>query len=241
MKRQLLLATVLLLACRAVCSAQQPEYEAYQAAVGNEFILYRGMQAPGYNFAANGHPYWESPDFVSGDLVFEGNTYYDVLLNIDAFSQQAFVRLPGSQITVALSPVLATSLQWGGRHFVGVGPEDGVLPEGYYEVIGTGPEQVYKRVDKKLAKSSNNVNGDGIGYYDANYNPNVTRYFAIRRVYYFRDAEGRFSRFRGKAALIRKFPGRRKEIRQAVSAARLDLPGSSFDAFCQEVLKTVSR
>ena len=91
-----------------------------------------------------------------------------------------------------------------------------------------------------MNSNTQNVNGDTIGYYDENYRNDVTRHFAIHKSYYFRDAEGNFTRFKSRGALIRKFPERKKQIRQAVNAFRQhsDL---DFDGFCKLVLNTVSQ
>jgi hypothetical protein len=219
----------------------QDELDTFQHASGVLSVLFRGKEATRFNFPSNGNPYWEHAAFESGDIVFEDNLYRDVLLNIDAWGQQALVKNPSTPQVVALTPSLTSSLTIGGRSFVGIGPGD-VLPEGFYEVFGTGPEQVYKRVDKELQNSVNNVNGEVIGYYDENYRSDVYRYFAIKTTYYFRDAEGEFSRFKSKGSLLRKFPSnRRKDIRKAVKAAGVPSSKAYFDDYCKAVLNAAAR
>ena len=100
---------------------------------------------------------------------------------------------------------------------------------------------MYKHVYKVVDSNTQNVNGDAIGYYDEHYRSNYTRHFAIHRVYYFRDAEGHVTRFRSRNALIRKFPDRKRQIRQAVNAARQQPAGLGFDDFCKLVLNTAAR
>ena len=216
------------------------ELQAFQQAASYRSILFRGMQASRYTFLANGHPYWIQPEFMRGDITFEGNLYRDVPINIDAHTQRALVQLSHSAYAVALSPALTSSFTMGGRRFVGIGAGQ-ELPEGFYEVFGDGPEQVYKRVDKNLQSSVNNVNGDTIGYYDPDYRTDVMRHFALARTYYFRDAEGHFSRFKGKGALLRKFGSRKKEIRQALRKTRPELTPTDFDAYCRTVLNIAAR
>ena len=125
--------------------------------------------------------------------------------------------------------------------FVGLGQGETSLPEGFYEVFGEGPEKVYKHVSKRLLDSTQSKNGDAIGYYDPDYNTGLTAYFAITKTYYFMDSDGVFTKFRGKGALLRKFPERRKEIRKALSASGMDLPGVNFDSYCKEVLRIATR
>ena len=216
------------------------ELETFQEASGVLSMLFRGKQDTRLSFLANGNPYWEQPEFVNGDIVFENNLYRNVLLNINAWQQRAVVKSPSGLKVVSLTPAQVSSLVVNGRHFVGVGPDE-ALPEGFYEVFGTGEVRVYKHVEKKLNDYVGDVNGSIIGYYDVNYRPDVYRHFAIGTSYYFRDAEGRFSRIRNKSALLRHFPERKKEIRKAVKAAGVEYSKRDFDAYCQAVLNAAAR
>ena len=214
------------------------ELQAFQQAASYRSILFRGMQASRYTFLANGHPYWIQPEFMRGDITFEGNLYRDVPINIDAHAQRALVQLSHSAYAVALSPALTSSFTMGGRRFVGIGAGQ-ELPEGFYEVFGQGPEQVYKHVRKRLESSVNNVNGSTIGYYDENYRPDVVRHFTYLASYYFRDAAGQFRPFKGRNALLRQFPDRKREIRRGLRAAGIDR--SDFDAYCKAVLNIAAQ
>lgn len=244
MKKTIILAlssVFLLLAGALSARAQAPdELQAFQDAAGGQSILFRGKQAARYNFPANGNPYWEKADFQRGDILFEGNLYRNVLLNIDALAQRALVHVESGPFAVALPPALTQTLTINGRRFEGIGPGEG-LPEGFYEVLGQGPERVYKNVTKVLNSTVGDHNGDTIGYYDNNYRSDVMRHFAIQRNYYFRDREGYFSRIRNRRALIRKFPERQKEIRRAVRDILASSPDSDFDSVYEVILYTASR
>lgn len=244
MKKPLLtlIGSVLLLASCLPGRAQKaiPELLSFREAAGDHSVLFRGRQAAQYYFPANGHPYWFHPNFELGDLVFEGNFYPNVSLNIDALTQQVLVHLENSTFSVALSPALTPSFSIGGRKFVGKGPGED-LPEGIYEVFGEGPERVYKHIWKVISSSVTNMNGKGIGYYDENYREKVIRYFAYHQVYYFRDADGHFSRIGNRNSLLGKFPGRKQEIRKALRAERIGGSGTPFDDFCKAVLNITAR
>ena len=219
-----------------VCAAAQPHTEIaeFQHLAGAGSTLLRGEQAEWYGFPANGNPYWTSPDYVQGSIEVQGRTYYDVSVNVDAVAQRALVRVPGSYMSVSLAPARVGFIQTAGRRFVGIGP-DGPLAEGFYQVIGEGSEKVYRSVYKVLSNSTDNVNGDAIGYRDPNYRYDLTRYFKIREEYWFRNSEGEFSRVRSKGALLRKFGPRKKEIRKKVAATGSgNLP---FEQYCTVVLK----
>lgn len=233
-----------LLACLAgsipARAQDQPELQAFQEVAGDHSILFRSKQATRYNLPANGNPYWSGPGFERGDIHFEGNYYSNVPLNIDATTQRVLVQLSGSPFAVALTPEQTPSFTIGEREFVGIGSGD-VLPEGYYEVFGEGRERIYKHIAKVLSSSVFNMNGEGIGYFDNNYREDVTRYFAYHQTYYFRDADGKFTRFKGRNALIRQYPGRRQEIRKAIRDAQMYGRNYPFDDFCKAVLKITAR
>lgn len=241
MKKITLLAGVLsaMLTCSPAAHAQAPDaVREYQRLAGPRSILYRARQADNYTFSFNGTPYWEYGDFLTGDIVCERRAYYGVRFRIDAHTHRALVKMDDNPFSVALLPQQVSSLQADGRRFVGVGP-DQVLQEGFYEVFGEGPEQVYKRVDKFLQSSVNNVNGSGIGYDDPQYRSDVYRYFSLQTTYFFRDAEGRFTRLKGRNSLFRHFPERRAELRRAVREARIGR--RDFDGCCRLVLKLTAR
>ena len=197
----------LAVSCLTASAQESPEIKAFQEAAGRGAVLFRGKQANAYERPANGNPYWSSTTFVPGEIVFEDNLYYDVLVNIDAVTGEALVRKSDSPIAISLPSSEVSLIKTADAIFEGIGPDDpSLLPEGFYEVLGDGPEKVYKRVTKKLQTNTQNMNGDPIGYYDPNYNFQLTNYYGILRTYYFKDADGVFTRIKGKKALLRQFP-----------------------------------
>ena len=219
----------------------QDELDIFQEAAGDVSVLFRGKQATRYSFAYNGNPYWERPDFQSGDVLFEGNLYRNLLINVDAREQRVLVRKFSGVTAVSLTPLQTPSFTIGDRHFVGIGPGE-ALEEGFYEVFGTGDQRVYKHVEKILSEAVTDMNGTAIGYYDPGYRTDVYRYFALKTSYFFRNADGEFSRIRSRGALLRKFPSdSRKEIRRAVKAAGIGSSKDQVDAYCKAVLKAAAR
>ncbi|MBQ9660356.1 MAG: hypothetical protein IJV37_03690 [Bacteroidales bacterium] len=224
-------------ACWTACRAQETELSIFQEEAGGQSILFRGMEAEQYSVQANGHPYFSSPVFGKGEIVFEGRRYPDITLNIDAVAQRVIVMMPSGLNAVALLPESVEEVLTDGHRYTGVasGAADG-LPEGIYEVFGQGPEQVYKHVVKHLSESATPVNGDRIGYFDEHYNPDLIKYYGITTRYYFRDADGHFSRIRGTGALLRKLGDRRKTVRKALRESGLTGPGTDFDQVCRLAL-----
>lgn len=224
--------------CASAAAQPRAEVTEFQKLIGSGTTLVRGEQAEWYGFPANGTPYWSRPDFFNASIEVQGRTYYDVTVNIDAVEQRALVRVPGSQMSVSLAPSRVAHIDSDNLHFVGIGP-DAAIPEGFFQVYGNGPERIYKAVHKVLSSSTDNVNGDVIGYYDEHYRYDITRYFKIRTEYWFCDAEGTFTRIRNKSSLLRCFGSRKKELRKRASATGVDrLP---FDKYCDAILKLAER
>lgn len=241
MKKLTVLAGIfisLLISPSPACAQDSDAIRAYQRTAGARSILFRGKQAAGYSFPFNGTPFLEDGRYMVGDITFEGNVYYDIPFRIDAYTQRICVKPESLPLAVELTPGRTSSIVAGDRRFEGFGP-DAALPEGFYEVFGTGPERVYKQIQKELSSSLNDVNGEPIGYIDPRYHDNIHQYFSINTAYYFRDAEGGFKRIRSIGALIRQFPERKRELRKAVDRAGYDR--KRFDAACQLVLNLTSR
>lgn len=233
--------------CLALCCLQayaqdaSAELKAFENAAGSGSVLFRGKQAGIYERPANGNPYWSSTVFVPGEIVFEGRLYDDILVNIDAITGQVLVRKADNPIAIALPVASVSSIVTENSVFERIPEGVEGLPEGLYEVLGDSRERVYKHVAKRLQTSSQNMNGNPIGYTDPGYRLEVNDYYAIAKTYYFKDKDGSFSRIRSKGALLRKFPDRRSELRRALSAAGYDVPGIDFDAYCKMVLNLVAR
>ena len=232
-------ALISLLVCSAPARAQAPDaIQAYQQTAGARSILFRGKQAANYTFAFNGTPFLDDGSYMVGDITFEGNVYYGISFKINAHTQRAHVKLATTPLSVEITPGRLSAIETGDRRFEGFGP-DAALPEGFYEVFGTGTERIYKLVRKELSSSLTDVNGDPIGYNDPNYRENVFQYFSFRTFYYFRDAEGQIKRIKSIGALIRQFPERKRELRRAVNQAGYGR--KRFDDACRLILNLTSR
>ncbi len=224
--------------CFSASAQNRAETVEFQQRAGIRTTLLRGEQAEWYGFPANGNPYWSSAEFFLGNIEVQGHVYYDVPLNIDAVTQRALVFVPGSQVAVALPPSRVSRIDADNLHFVGITGE-GPLAEGFYQVLGDGDLKVYRAVHKHLTTTTDVANGELIGYYDSNYRYDVQRYFEIRSDYWFRSADGQFKRIRNKNALFRCFGDRRRELRKAAEAQKIDK--LSFDKYCMVVLKLAEK
>ena len=202
-KKLISVLSAALILAQAVSAQEAPdEIRKFQTAADGQSVLFRGRAAVSYvNRHFNGTYYWSSGTFLSGDVIYNGRTYYDVLLNIDACAQDLLARHGEGRPSVVLRREYVPSFTMGESRFVNLrlaGYDS--MDEGYYEVLSDSPEYVVRRVDKKLRSSVNNVNGAMIGYDDPAYREDIHTFFEnCERYYLLRD--GRFKRIGRRKAL----------------------------------------
>ncbi len=177
-------------------------------------MIFRGKVVVPYTFLYNGNFFWDSdPDFTPGDVFYNGKLYRDVLLNVDAFTDQLMVR-PGQ----SYAPVYADRDQvvWftrKGERFVNLRylGYEAALP-GFYRVVHDGTEPLLERVEKEFQSSPGDKNGVIIGYDDPAYRTDVITYFALRQdLYLLRD--GTLFKMRNIRSYRKLHPEKKAEIR----------------------------
>ncbi|MBO6045373.1 MAG: hypothetical protein J6P69_05930, partial [Bacteroidales bacterium] len=126
----------------SICVSAQTtaELKAFENAAGNGSVLFRGKQANPYQHAANGNPYWSSTTFVPAEIVFEGRFYDDILVNIDAITDQVLVRKDGSPIAIALPVGSVSTITTENGRFERIPEGVEMIPEGLYEILGDGEQ-----------------------------------------------------------------------------------------------------
>lgn len=73
----------------------------YLSAAGDYAALYRGEFEPQYVQSVwKTHPYWESRDFWTGNICFDGNVYTSVPMRYDVYANALSVTMPESQYVV---------------------------------------------------------------------------------------------------------------------------------------------
>lgn len=199
-----------------------PELDRYMESARELSVLFRGRQAEKYEFAYNGNCFWDGPQYLNGDISCHGKYYRGLEINIDAVLQTPLVRLNSSSIPIGLSPDDVEYLHIGDRLFENLrlqGHEE--AKQGFYELLVDGGYRLYKRVDKKLNSSPENVNGTGIGYTDPYYKEKVYTYFEYIPAYFLQRDGGELVGFRSRGQLL-KMLRRKKEIRKHIASLHPD-------------------
>lgn len=187
-------------ACGARCQVKT-DYDRYMDTIQEKSILYRGKEAPQYNFLYNGNPYWDGERFKTGDMMFNEKEYHGLPMRIDAASHELTINLEGTSraVTVETQAVPWCTLEdvkYVNLKHMGIeGAEDG-----FYEVIKEDGPMVIRLVTKSLASSYQPQNDRGIGYYDPEYKDKVFDYFE-QKVHYYLVKDGKLSHISKRKAL----------------------------------------
>ena len=118
----------------------------YQSFIGPDAAIYNGAAyQPNYR-GIQGDPYFESPNLVSGTLVYEGLTYTHIPLLYDLVQDNLIIADPkGQPLVVAPEKVQQFTL---GTHTFVYQPVN--KTPGFYESLSTGYASLYIRHTKKI-------------------------------------------------------------------------------------------
>ena len=125
------------------------EGEAFVQDAGSGAAIFRGRQATRYNILYEGTYFWDSPDFKTGSVVWDGKRYDGLTLNIDAVTQEALVYPPGSSTAVVMDRDHIDKLEIDGTSYVNLSKMGYPVQKGFYEVCHIGEEgTVYRQLNK---------------------------------------------------------------------------------------------
>lgn len=186
------LAIVLALSCVSATAAEE-------LGDNSSTALFRGQFAPSYNVPHNGTFYWSSPEFKRGDVCFNGRVYHDVLMNVDAYSQNLIVQKSPSSVRIMPERSRVAWFVIEGKTYVNLnysGIDD--VPDGFFESFADNRGNLwYRQVRKPVFTEIGNFNGvSGIGYDDPKYRDEVLTFFYHQELYYSRDKKGRMKKYK---------------------------------------------
>ena len=197
--RRFFTAVLLGLALIPLCPAQDRSVDNGQSLISRGRVSNRYYQS-----TFNGTPYVDTLGFLPGEVIYNGVTYKDVLVNYDAYLQEVNVKQSDGQVAITPDRSQVPWFTRNGRKFVNLrylGFED--ADEGFYEVLHDGPAALLERVDKRFVSSSGYHNGTKeIGYYDEGYRASLVNYYKISASNWLIE-DGRLSRVKGRSALRR--------------------------------------
>lgn len=127
----------LLLSCLPLRA--QDDLSRFEKDAGALSTLFRGRLQKNTTFRYNGTFYLDTRTFRKGDVLYNGKYYTDVLLNLNASTQELVIRPEANSAGVILYRDQVAWFSIGNRRFVNlryIGYND--AQEGYYEVIRDG-------------------------------------------------------------------------------------------------------
>ena len=195
------------------------ELEYFSDSAKDLSVLFRGRQAVRYDFLYNGNCFWKEASYRVGDIIYRGKLYRGVEMNLDAVLQSPLVRMHAGAVSIGLYPSDVEYMKIGDNVYENLalkGHQE--AKEGFYEMLTDGEYRLYKRVDKRVETSVDNVNGSEIGYEDPLYKDNIHTYFKYFPTYYLSHNGGPLVRFRNKGSLIKLFPEHKKALRKHLSS-----------------------
>ena len=217
--RYILMLTLLLVPFGA---RAQDDGAFYQDAVGASSMLWRGHKAYAYPSLVDGTPWWDDMTFMPGAVVYNGRTYTNVLLNIDAVRQDLVARDAASGVEKVVWREGVTRFHMGGKAFLHLRALYGEgMPSGYWQVLYDGHAKLVKQVSKKLGKDESGLSGVRA----------EVRYGHIA-------ADGTWTPLTRRNQLQKLYPSFRGDIRRHV--AELERDGMfDFETYCLAVIRYV--
>ena len=105
MMKRIFLITLGCMMCGMMKAQHQEVFDEFRREAGDQAEMFSGKLEHGYSPTIYiNHPYWLSGDFSTGNVMFKGLLYRDVLLRYDAQLKQLIVNLPvkGSNICIPM-------------------------------------------------------------------------------------------------------------------------------------------
>ena len=177
--KRILISLALLAACWPAAAQE------YQQETGVLSTLYRGKLPRPYPFRYNGTYYLETRQFGTGDILYNGKLYQDVLLNLDAYTQNLEVRTQQKVASVVLDRSQVVWFTLDGARFVNLQylgyPE---AAEGFYEVVQDGKEPLLRFTVKNFRADTDGGRRTNLSEMDGNYDENVINFFDKEETWY---------------------------------------------------------
>jgi hypothetical protein len=104
-----------------------------------------------------------SKNYDRGDVVFHGKLYKDILLNLDGYNDELYVKRDLSSTVHTLSKEYVDSFSFGGHSFINYKQDkESILMSGYYEVLHSGKVLLYKKIRKKFFERVDGIMGRSV-------------------------------------------------------------------------------
>lgn len=122
--------------------------------------VFRGELVEKYTYPITGSVYAYSDEFETGNVLFNGKRYTDLLLNLDSYRDELQLKVIGTEC-IALRNSLVGDFNIGKRNYTAFYGENCIngLSEGYYQVLYNGERILLKKIYKNVSEQVHFITG----------------------------------------------------------------------------------
>jgi len=200
----------------------------YHQFLSPETGLYDGSEYPYsifYPVTINeGHPFFESKDFVTGAVFYNNILYKNVPLLYDIIQDELLINDPSMIYILRLNNERIGWFTVWGQTFIRLTADNATNPQfqtGFYNLLYNGKTSLYKRVSKIIKENS--ASAQGINKYVVELNT------------YFIKKDNQYYEVKNKKSLIAILNNKKKEIIQFIKKNKLNLRKNKNDALIKIV------
>lgn len=138
----------------------------YEKKIGNQSHLYNGTNFKSFPISDEEHPFFLSPDFASGSINCQGQSYSNVYLQYNIVTDQLLIEDGQTKNTIQLINANIQSFTLNGHLFEKISNASKVgLTDGFYGVENNGPTRMLVRYEKSLQHKVSG--GTPVPWYDS--------------------------------------------------------------------------
>ena len=188
----------------------------YMRIAGSQSALFYGTEQLGHPRVSN-HPFLIDEQYTQGRLSFNGVIYPEVMLRLDLNRDELVILSPDFR-HIVLSPENVDFAELHGRHIIYFRHDNlpGSPPTGYYQLLHSGEIKVLKRQTAALIVVRQEMD-----------------FVVSSRIFLYKD--GAYHTIRNRRGLLRVLYPHRRELRQFISANRLQFRGNAEEFITQVV------
>jgi hypothetical protein len=187
-----------------IVAATKNSIRRYEQSIIGQSQLYNGADYFDYQPIKEEHPYFESDDWVTGSVHYDGFYYENIPLMYDIFKDQLISETYYSHSMMNLVKERITGFTLGPKTFVAL--KDSSMASGFYQVLYKGKVTAYARHIKTFREiiASQEINHE----FDEK-----TRYYILK--------DGQYHSVKSRGSALKIFGEDRRELSQAMNKTKI--------------------
>lgn len=181
----------------------------YDSQRAEESAIYNGIQFYPYLHSIEGIPFFDSPDWQTGTIVYDGTVYRNMFMKYDLVKDQVIITADrAGGLFISLFSPRVSEFSFKNYKFTRLGmPSDSSnLHEGFYRILATGKLSVFAKKTKWI--------------YEQIIEQNIYRRFDEKTKYYILK-DGEYKPIRNSSDLFSMLKEHKKEVQQYLSSKGL--------------------